>query len=992
MLLSRQLTAAAIAVIFTSLASNVHGHGHLVSPRSRNYVAKQDGAYWPADETTSYPEDCPHCLNVGGTEASCGLTADRNYDYPKNALGGNLAPAVQACYAGGDVVELDVVLTAHHMGHFSYKACAINAGEVASQECFDSNPLTFVEDVLYGSLPDPNYPNRAYIPRADSAIIQKDNSGDYKFSHRFKLPEGLSGELVLLQWHYLTGNSCMADEGYLNYNFPAGFEPNLQLGVCNSIPSDGRGVPEQFWNCAEIRISSDCASDPPPPSPPTTPPPPQTTTQATTTTGATTTTTTTSTTTNVPPPAPSSCPAENNACGPNNPCSNGMCCSQWGYCGNSEGYCGECCQSNCDGQPPSPPSPSPPTPSPPTSNPPPSPGFNYDADHGEDSRLIAYVGNWQACPTDEQIDAYSHIVIAFAVSYTWSAAKNNCDAQCQVPSSLPLCGNQARPDLIEKWRGMGKKVIMSFGGAGMGGSWSGDQNNCWDYCFGREDKLSTDLVSMIEDQNLDGVDIDYEYCYDVAGKQAGRCAQRSSLYTDEKAQLFLNSMTSLLRTKLDVLQASNGYSRGRYEITHAPMDADLVPSNGHNSKYFDILHDRRADLDFLMPQFYNGYTRAGLDGFDGTGAGSIKASTIYSSLANEMFDNEPNKVVFGHCISDCSGTGSNVNANQAVQIQQEIKEFNNGEFACNGGAFFWVATHDAGGGWSDQVVSEVSLSAGCSNSQTTSSTVMTTTTTTTTVTPAPSEAPTSLPTPEPTTSMPTSEPTSVPTTSLSTVEPTAVTPAPSSPPTPEPATSMPTSEPTPEPTTPMPTSEPTPESTTSMPTPIPSTPTPTQEPTAMTPTPTPTLVTPSPTSGPTSQPTPLPTTSQPTGEPTAVTPAPSKSPQATLQPTTELVVNRENRCGQNELQARETCGNVCQSVNDCGPGEYCWGVHPNYCGSIPKRVYVDPVQSTVWTRCGKSELDARSFCGEPCTWECAGEGETCQPIHANYCDSEYYIE
>eukprot|EP00985_Skeletonema_marinoi_P011985 scaffold5700_cov125-Skeletonema_marinoi.AAC.9 len=67
------------------------------------------------------------------------------------------------------------------------------------------------------------------------------------------------------------------------------------------------------------------------------------------------------------------------------------------------------------------------------------------------------------------------------------------------------------------------------------------------------------------------------------------------------------------------------------------------------------------------------------------------------------------------------------------------------------------------------------------------------------------------------------------------------------------------------------------------------------------------------------------------------------------------------------------------------------GVHPNYCGSIPKRIYVDPVQSTVWTRCGKSEIDARSFCGEPCTWQCSLAGETCQPIHAN-CDSEYYIE
>ena len=75
------------------------------------------------------------------------------------------------------MVELDVVLTAHHMGHFTYKACAINAGEVASQECFDSNPLTFVEDVLYGSLPDPDNADRAYIPRSDAAFIQKDNNG-----------------------------------------------------------------------------------------------------------------------------------------------------------------------------------------------------------------------------------------------------------------------------------------------------------------------------------------------------------------------------------------------------------------------------------------------------------------------------------------------------------------------------------------------------------------------------------------------------------------------------------------------------------------------------------------------------------------------------------------------------------------------------------------------------------------------------------------------
>ena len=195
------------------------------------------------------------------------------------------------------------------------------------------------------------------------------------------------------------------------------------------------------------------------------------------TTTSSTITSTGGTTTEASPPNPN-CPANTAVCGPNNPCGNGLCCSQWGYCGSTSAYCGECCQSNCGGANNPPPSPYPPTPSPPPPTPPTTPGFNYDANHGEDSRLIAYVGNWQTCPTDAQVDAYSHIVIAFAVSYTWSWSKNNCDEQCEVDSP-PTCENQVRNDLIDRWRAAGKKVIMSFGGAGMGGSWSGDQNNCW---------------------------------------------------------------------------------------------------------------------------------------------------------------------------------------------------------------------------------------------------------------------------------------------------------------------------------------------------------------------------------------------------------------------------------------------------------------------------------------------------------------------------------
>jgi len=177
----------------------------------------------------------------------------RNYDRPKNVLGGDLPPKTQAYYAQGEVIKLDVILSAHHMGHFSYKACAIKAGEVASQACFDRNPLTFVEDVLYGSRPDPNYPNRAYIPRADAPFIQqgppKDGKPTYKFSHRFRLPQGLSGDVVLIQWHWITANSCLPDNGYRSYNFPQGFEPNKQLATCTYMnPAGGLGTttsPEQ---------------------------------------------------------------------------------------------------------------------------------------------------------------------------------------------------------------------------------------------------------------------------------------------------------------------------------------------------------------------------------------------------------------------------------------------------------------------------------------------------------------------------------------------------------------------------------------------------------------------------------------------------------------------------------------------------------------------------------------------------------------------------
>jgi len=656
-------TLSIIAAAFISPAHLVvDAHGYLKSPKSRNYYANTDGKWYGGTASDPAPENCPHCLNRGGTDGVCGISSNANYEQPPNAMGGLMPPVVQACYSPGSVVEFESVLTAHHKGHFEFRACPVSSGEVPTQECFDSNPLTFIEDPLYGAVPDTNHPERAYIPNAGS------DDTEWTYKHRYQLPSNLEGELVIIQWYYLTANSCNP-EGYDDYNFaPLGI-PGNSLGQCNyPLPSNGvPGKPEQFWNCAEVKISTDCGA-------PTTPFP-----------------------TKQPSVPVTQSPVAVS------------------------------------------------TPRPTISN---APTFKSEvAESREDSRLIAYLGNWQACPTDDMLDAYTHIVIAFAVSYTWSWAKNNCDTSCSV-SAPPTCGNQVRQDLIDKWRGQGKKVVLSFGGAGMGGSWPGDNNNCWDYCFGKEEEVSTQLVSIVQSQNLDGIDLDYEYCYDTEGTQSGMCtAKDTSLFPteasfDTAAQNFLTGITSNLRQKMDALGDN-------YELTHAPMDSDLAPT----SKYYQILKDQNENLDYLMPQFYNGYIKVVSDGFTGTGAGAYSAESVYSNLAVDLFPNRPDKVVFGFCINGCGGTGSNANGQQAVSVLQQVKEFDQGQYSCNGGAFFWVASDDVSGTWSDPVAAELALTAGCLDGTTPPSP---------TTTPNPTSGVTTQPT-SPTTSQPTNAVTSKPT-------------------------------------------------------------------------------------------------------------------------------------------------------------------------------------------------------------------------------------
>jgi len=241
----------------------VGAHGYVTSPRSRNFVASQDGKWWGGTSNDPDMESCPHCLNRGGL---CGLIGDHDYNYPKNALGGPMPLNIQEILQKGQEFDFSAVLTAHHKGHFEYKACPIQAGEVPTQECFDNYPLEFVKDILYNAPQDPNYPERAYIPLSSHSSV-KDSAGSYLYTHTYKLPMDISGDIVLIQWHYVTANSCLP-EGYNDYDWPEGFYPG-NSDTCGPLPVDGNGVPEQFWNCVEVKITSDSTPTEPPVSSPT---------------------------------------------------------------------------------------------------------------------------------------------------------------------------------------------------------------------------------------------------------------------------------------------------------------------------------------------------------------------------------------------------------------------------------------------------------------------------------------------------------------------------------------------------------------------------------------------------------------------------------------------------------------------------------------------------------------------------------------------------
>lgn len=209
------------ALLLVGAVGSAAGHGYLANPPARNVVFNSDY--------------CPQCLNAGGPwkvfgdghPAKYGVCGDA-FDEPKNhEAGGRYAATQPAVFKRFDSFVAKVVLTANHLGRWSLRLCRRRPDDAATpetQRCFDAHLLRRV---------DGSGPHTYVLPGVDSYEVH------------YRLPRRVVCQHCVLQWLYETGNSCTPP------GTPAGFA-NPGLGVC--FAPNTWVYPEQFWNCANLRI------------------------------------------------------------------------------------------------------------------------------------------------------------------------------------------------------------------------------------------------------------------------------------------------------------------------------------------------------------------------------------------------------------------------------------------------------------------------------------------------------------------------------------------------------------------------------------------------------------------------------------------------------------------------------------------------------------------------------------------------------------------
>jgi len=205
------------SLLLIVLASLVEGHGRLTEPPSRA-SAWRVGFNTPKDyqDNEGFCGGFSHQYFVN--DGRCGICGDAWELNPRpHEVGGTYATGtIVREYSSGDIITVNVDVTANHLGHFEFKLCPNNnIQKKATQDCLDQYPLELAD-------------SSGYKYKIDS------NIGDHPV--QLKLPRDLTCTQCVLQWRYVCGNNW---------------------GLCeDGTGAVGCGPQEEFRACADVAISN----------------------------------------------------------------------------------------------------------------------------------------------------------------------------------------------------------------------------------------------------------------------------------------------------------------------------------------------------------------------------------------------------------------------------------------------------------------------------------------------------------------------------------------------------------------------------------------------------------------------------------------------------------------------------------------------------------------------------------------------------------------
>ncbi|CAM9914105.1 unnamed protein product [Pylaiella littoralis] len=172
--------------------------------------------------------------------------------------------------AEGGILEVKLVVSTYHWGHVEAFLCDtanLPGGPETTviQSCFNEYPLDRAEDDEFNGPIDPNNRGRFILDppcratETDQEMLPGAFPGDVATA-RFQLPQGVTCDRCVVQVVYYTGNSCK-HQGYAEFNppsWPSSCAPAKENWINEVVGQCGEGdrYPEEFWNCADIEITS----------------------------------------------------------------------------------------------------------------------------------------------------------------------------------------------------------------------------------------------------------------------------------------------------------------------------------------------------------------------------------------------------------------------------------------------------------------------------------------------------------------------------------------------------------------------------------------------------------------------------------------------------------------------------------------------------------------------------------------------------------------